>query len=83
MILTEDNGPQMVRFKVTMQGMVYGVQNVKAGDLVEIPTRTEALRLYAQGYAQDPDVEKLGRPYEPFGEHRPTASEPVGKFAGP
>jgi hypothetical protein len=60
------DGPVLVTFKVSIGGQVHGHSGVKRGDIVEVPTRKEAERLYAAGLAQPADVKTRGKPYVPY-----------------
>ncbi|WP_133259327.1 hypothetical protein [Mycobacterium colombiense] len=58
-------GPVEVRMKVTIAGQVYGRNDVHRGDVIEVPTRDEAERLYQAGLAQPTNLKKLSNPYIP------------------
>jgi hypothetical protein len=60
MATNTDDGPQQVRFKVSIPGLVYRVQGVERGQLVEVPTMAEAQRLYAAGLLQPAHMKEVG-----------------------
>ncbi len=61
---TKPDGPVQVRTKVTVAGAWHGKHDVKRGDILEVPTQREALRMYKNGTAQPASVRELGRPFE-------------------
>jgi hypothetical protein len=64
---SNNNGPCNVRFKISVEGLTYNrPEGIHEGDVVEVPTRDEALRLYRAGYAQPEHETELGDPYVPY-----------------
>lgn len=66
---TKRDGPTQVRFIRSIKGMAYNLPSVERGDVVTVPSQSEAERLFDAGHAQpvSADWEAPSKPEELWG----------------